>query len=178
MGLTYFHISSIEYVTTPLNRLLVLIATPIIGALITFHNINNQKISNSARLVTIYLVSAYSCSYAYEVYQCVKMFTQFEFKYRNEINVLIISGLLVASSITLAYQIYNKRGGFLACAGALILIQLSTALTSGYRDGKVLFNGAENSFYLDNKEICEPKGLRDWVYLGKFSGKNVLHEYN
>lgn len=42
-------------------------------------------------------------------------------------------------------------------------------MSAGYSDGKAVFHGAERVYFLDNKELCDASGVRDWVFLGRFT---------
>ncbi len=47
-------------------------------------------------------------------------------------------------------------------------------MIAGYKDGKTVYNGAQNVYYLENKEICEKDSARDWVHLGTFNSQTFF----
>lgn len=165
--------SAIDYVSAPLNRVLVLISVPAIISLLLLYNSerNNLRLLRNASLL---LTAFYAIGFAHEYYLTIRLFTQFDFYYRNEQSVLAIAGILFAASATLAYRAYFYDKSLISSAAALILMQLAVTISAGYRDGKVIFNGADNVFLLSNKEICDPDDPRDWVYLGRYSSKSFF----
>ena len=101
-------------------------------------------------------------------------FFENDFHYENEKSILVLAFVLFAAGTGIAYRIYKHEKSIFACATALVLMQLAGTVSAGYRDGKAVFNGSANVFFLDNKEICEQNEVRDWIYLGKFSTKSFF----
>lgn len=165
--------SSIDYISAPLNRLLVLVSAPILFSLVLFSQ-SNRKDSNFIARVSGYLILLYSIGFGYEYCRAAMGFLENDFHYENEKSVLVLALVLFAAGIGIAYRIYKHDKSIFTCAAALVLMQLAGTVSAGYRDGKAVFNGAANVFFLDNKEICEPNGVRDWVYLGRFSTKSFF----
>lgn len=93
----------------------------------------------------------------------------FEFAFRNEISVLFITAVLFLGGIWFGYWIYKKRENVHIQIASLLLLQVALSMSAGYSDGKAIFNGAGNVMFLDNKTLCEEKGVRDWVLVGKFT---------
>ena len=165
--------SSIDYISAPLNRLFVLVSAPVLFSLVLFSQSDRKDNTFLAKL-SFYLIFLYAISFAYDFYQAITGFLQSDFHYENETSVLVISALLFVASCGFAYRIYRHGNSLLTSATALILIQVAATASAGYADGKAIFNGASNVFFLDNKNLCEPGGIRDWVYLGKFSTKTFF----
>lgn len=167
------YVSSIDYINAPLNRLLVLVSVPIFFSFVLFSQ-SDRKDSNCIVRVFAYLIFLYSLGFGYEYYRAVVGFFQSDFHYKNEKSVLVLAFVLFAAGIGLTYRIYKHDRSVSTCAAALVLMQLAGTVSAGYLDGKTIFNGADHVFFLDSKDLCEPYGVRDWVYLGKFSTKTFF----
>ena len=169
----FSYAAPIDYISAPLNRLLVLVSAPVLFSLVLFSQ-SARTDSKFLRKLSAYLIFLYALGFSYDFYQAMTGFFRSDFDYENEKSVLVISALLFAAGCGFAYRIYRHENGLLTSATALILIQLAATVSAGYSDGKAIFNGAANVFFLDNKNLCEPGGIRDWVYLGKFSSKTFF----
>ncbi len=165
--------SSIDYISAPLNRLLVLVSAPILFSFVLFSQ-SDRKDSKLIARVSVYLIFLYSFGFCYEYYRGLMGFFENDFHYENEKSVLVLAFVLFAAGAGISYRIYKDDKSIFTCVAALVLMQLACTVSAGYRDGKAVFNGAANVFFLDNKEVCEPNGVRDWVYLGKFSTKSFF----
>ncbi|MGB1562851.1 MAG: hypothetical protein ACPHN2_15240 [Sinimarinibacterium flocculans] len=167
------YVSSIDYISAPLNRLLVLVSGPILFALVLFSQADRAASKFVVRL-SLYLIFLYALSFAIDFYQAASRFVLSDFHYENEKSVLVISVILFAASCGFTYRLIRHESNVLTCATALILVQLGGSLSAGYSDGKAIFSGAANVFFLDNRDLCESGGVRDWVYLGRFSSKTFF----
>ncbi|WP_404301141.1 hypothetical protein [Alicycliphilus denitrificans] len=165
--------SSIDYISAPLNRLLVLVSVPILFSFVLFSQ-SDRKDGNFIVKLSGYLILLYSVSFGFDYYRAVMAFFGNKFHYENEKSVLVLALVLFAASVGISYRIYKHDKSIFTCVAALVLMQLAGTVSAGYRDGKAVFNGAANVFFLDNKDICEPNGIIDWVYLGKFSTKSFF----
>lgn len=167
------YVSSIDYISAPLNRLLVLVSAPIFFSFVLFSQ-SDRKDSNFIVRVSAYLIFLYALGFGYEYYRAVVGFFQSDFHYENEKSVLVLAFVLFAAGGGFTYRIFKHDRRVSTCAAALVLMQLAGTVSTGYQDGKSIFNGAANVFFLDSKDLCEPHGVRDWVYLGKFSTKTFF----
>ncbi|MFG0714504.1 hypothetical protein ACF8O9_16890 [Stenotrophomonas geniculata] len=165
--------SAIDYVSAPLNRVLVLISVPALVSLLLFRSceINNSRLIRQA---SILLNAFYAIGFTHEYYLAIRLFIQFDFYYRNEESVLVIAAILFVASLAFAFRSIINRNDLLFGVTALVMMQLALTVSAGYRDGKTVFNGADNVFMLDNKEICDPLDPRGWVYLGRYSDKSFF----
>lgn len=162
-----------DYVNAPLNRVAVLVAVPIVLAA-TFLARARANGSSFRRDIVIYLVFLYGIGFVKDFYQAVSRYQEASFRFDNEITVLYIAVLLFVVGTGFAIYSYRTSVGLPLQIVALVLVQSSVSMTAGYSDGKTLYNGAEQVFFLENKEICEPDGVRDWVYLGTFGSQTFF----
>lgn len=110
---------------------------------------------------------------AKEIFKAFEIFSKFDFHFNNEKSVLVFCSLFLLFSLLLAFRLIFERKNIFLIISAIGLVQISTALATGYTDGKSIFNGAENVHFLEQKDLCEKGGVRDWVYLEKF-GSNAF----
>jgi len=157
-----------DYVSAPLNRVAVLVAIPLIFAAIIA---SRERLEGSrlGRHIASYLAFLYGIVFLKEFYQSVSGYLTTDFFFANEINVLIIAALLFVAGAGLAFYSCRALVGLPIQIMALVLMQSSVSMAAGYSDGKTIYNGAMQIFFLENKELCEQGGVRDWVLLGTFS---------
>lgn len=156
-----------NYVSAPLNRVIVLAASPLLLAAIAFRR-NNISDDVSARDISFYLIALYCLAFVLQQFQAISRYIQFEFHFDNERNVLIITTLLFVAALSVFYRILRYSSTIQLKVLAIALIQAAVSMSAGYSDGKAIYNGAAQVYFLGNKELCEPGGVRDWVYLAKF----------
>lgn len=157
-----------DYITAPLNRVVVIIAPPLL-LLLFFIEKERDFGHGKLRLSFLYLLVMYTMAFFFAMYKAIAIFVHHEFFYTNEINVLIIATVLFTTAWILAYKFYRRGGSITLQVIAFVLVQLSQVMAAGYKDGKTVYNGAVEVFFLENKELCEKDSVRNWVYLGKFS---------
>lgn len=162
-----------DYVSAPLNRIAVLVAPPIVFAAIVFggRRFDERRL---VRKVSFYLIFLYGIAFVKEFYQAAARYLSADFHFANEATVLLIAVLLFAAGAVLAFYAHRTASELSVQVAALILTQSAVSVVAGYSDGKALFNGALQVHFLDNKELCEPEGVRDWVYLGVFGGRTFF----
>lgn len=167
--------SPIDYISAPLDRLLVLVSAPILFSFVVFGQ-SDRKDNSLFLKISTYLILLYSLVFVFEYYRAVTNFFQSEFHFENEKSVLTLAIVLFAAGGGLTYRIRKYHRSVLTCALALVLIQLAGTISAGYQDGKGIFNGATHVYFLDNKDLCEQEGvgIREWVYLGKFSTRTFF----
>lgn len=162
-----------DYVSAPLNRVIVLVAVPLVFAVIFAAEARTED-RKFRRNVAIYLVLLYGISFVKDFYQAVSRYQSTSFHFANEISVLFIAALLFAVGAGIALYSYRALAGLPAQVVALVLVQSSVSMAAGYSDGKAVYNGAVEVHFLENKDICEPGGVRDWVLLGAFGGQTFF----
>jgi len=162
-----------DFITAPLNRVSVLVATPIVFAVIAF-GIRRAPTYNQKSDIFFYLVFLYGVAFLKDIYQAISRYVSVDFHYTNEFNVLVYAILLFCAGISAAYYSYRSLPVLRTQIAVLVLVQLSVSMAAGYSDGKAVYNGAIEVHFLGNKELCEPGGLRDWVLLGSFGGQTFF----
>jgi hypothetical protein len=167
------YLSLQDYVSAPLNRVVVLVSMPVLFALILFGR-RDELDQQSSRIICLYLVAVYAVGSLSQMREAVSRYLQFPFRFDNELTVLVIAAFLFLGSIGTGIHIYRSASTIYSQVLALVLVQVSIAVAAGYSDGKAVYNGAANVFFLDNKDLCEPGGMRDWVYLGKFTDHTLF----
>lgn len=156
------YLAQIDYISAPLDRLAVLIATPALFAILFFRAPNTTPIILLSTVTVGYASIASS-----ELIDGYAIYKSQDFYFRNEASIFIIAASLIVLGviqgvINILWRPY-LAGGILA----ICLLQIAACIASGYKDGKTIFNGADNVHFLENRELCEVDGLRDWVYLSK-----------
>jgi hypothetical protein len=162
------YLSLQDYISAPFNRVIVLVATPLLFALLVFGRKGTSDVGPS-RDVFVYLLAMYSVAFVLQQYEAISRYLQHGFHFENERSVLFIATALFLASLGLSYHIYRSSPKFHLQVFAFILVQTAVSMSAGYSDGKTIYHGAANVYFLDNKELCETGGARDWVYLGKFA---------
>lgn len=174
MGFDIFPYLSIQnYVTAPLNRVSVLLAVPVLFAVIGFGSTATSENSH-LRYMSLYLIALYCIAFVFQQFQAVSRYLQHDFHFDNEFNVLVLATLLFGGSLALSFRVYRTPSSVHLKVAALVLVQAAVAAAAGYSDGKTIYNGAEQTFFLANREACEAGGVRDWVYLGKYSDQTFF----
>lgn len=161
------YLSLQNYVSAPLNRIIVLVASPLVLAAIVFGR-SDVSDNSGARDISLYLVALYCLAFAHQQFQAVSRYVQYDFYFDNERSVLTIATFLFLASLAVSYRIFRSTSTMQLKVFALILVQTAVSMSAGYSDGKAIYNGAAQVYFLGNKELCEPGGVRDWVYLGMF----------
>lgn len=155
-----------NYVSAPLNRVIVLVASPLVLAAIVFGR-SDVSDDSSARDISLYLVALYCLAFALQQFQAISRYVQYEFHFDNERSVLTIASFLFFAALGVSYRIFKSSSTMQLKVFALVLVQAAVSMSAGYSDGKAIYNGAAQVYFLGNKDLCEPGGVRDWVYLGK-----------
>lgn len=108
-----------------------------------------------------------------EFIKSVSLFRELGFFFLNEKSILYFCCLFIFISVALTIRSFFNRTDILAQVLAVALAHIALSMSAGYSDGKTIFNGAANVHFLEQKELCENGGVRDWVYLEKF-GENAF----
>ena len=161
------YLSLQNYVSAPLNRVIVLVASPLVLASLVF---GRTEVSGDANVrdISLYLVALYCLAFVRQQFQAISSYVQYEFHFDNERSVLTIATFLFFAALGVSYRIFRSSSTMQLKVFALVLVQAAVSMSAGYSDGKAIYNGAAEVYFLGNKELCEPGGVRDWVYLGKF----------
>lgn len=162
-----------DYVSAPLNRIIVLVAIPLVFAVIIFGR-RSSELKDLTRDLTLYLVAMYGIVFVMEFYQGISRYVTIDFHFANETSMLAIVVLFFSTGVYLVYYSHRTSADLSIQIAALVLVQSSVAMAAGYNDGKTIYNGAAQVHYLGNKELCEPEGIRDWVLLGSFGGQTIF----
>jgi hypothetical protein len=161
------YLSLQNYVSAPLNRVIVLVAVPLVMAAIVFGR-SGVTSESTARIISLYLLVLYCLWFVICQFLAISRYKQYEFYFDNELNVLAIATILFLAALVVTYRIFKSSSPMQLKVFALILVQTAVSMSAGYSDGKVIYNGAVQVYYLGNKELCDPGGVQDWVYLNKF----------
>jgi len=159
-------------VTLPLNRLSVLLAPLVLAGLVLF--LNWGSVSRVPRFLFGVIVAAHLFAVISNYLDALDRFRSAETLYQNEKSILFLVPFLAALAAAIAIQAFRERRALRFQIASVALLQLATALAAGYADGKALYLGANPAFFLENATACEPKPLRDWVYLGKFDAQTIF----
>jgi TRAP-type C4-dicarboxylate transport system permease small subunit len=162
-----------DYIGAALNRVVVLVAPPLIFAVIIFGGDRETRKKFGQQIVP-YLAALYCISFAQEFYKAISRYLTTHFYFTNEITVLLITALMFLTGIASAVYCWRSLAGLPVQIAALVLLQSASSMAAGYGDGKAVYNGAMNVHFLENKELCEPGGVRDWVLLGTFSDQTFF----
>ncbi len=160
-----------DYISAPLNQLVVLIAFPFLLIPLT---LLPMKLEGFFKIFIVGLLVSYGALSLYYLIQGVQLLLQHSFHYRNESNVLFFSAFLTFSSLVIATQARGSPHAAKILILAVALAQSSTVVAAGYKDGKILFNGAAEVHFLDNREVCEKEGRERWVFLARFSNSSIF----
>lgn len=173
-GFSVFPYLSIQdYISTPLNRVVVLlVAVPILPLPLVVQRL--QFDAATIRAFVIGLFGGYTGLALYYFSDCAQLFFQHSFHYRNETTVLITIVTLMLSSCVIAFQARRSPQVVHSLVLSLALVQSSAVLAAGYKDGKTIYNGATEVHYLDTREVCEKEGTQPWVFVGRFSDVSIF----
>lgn len=161
-----------DYVSAPLNRVVVVVAMPlIVAAVFVAGEIRDRRFLQTVMLV---LVAVYGLGFAYDFYKGFSVYLATDFRFANETSVLVIAAMIFSASVALSVYNYRSLPELPVQIFALVLAQSSAAMAAGYADGKSVYNGALQVHFLENRELCEQEGVRDWVFLGAFSGQTFF----
>lgn len=162
-----------DYVSAPLNRLSVLLATPLLASVVVFGS-NALKVGGQKLNVLAFLAAMYSVIFAKDMLRAVTLFISIKFHYLSEVNVLISAILLFSAGLSIAIYSFRHNSSITIQLVGLTLIQSAVSMMAGYSDGKIIFSGAANVQFLGNKELCDAKDLRDWVYLDSYADRTFF----
>lgn len=162
-----------DYVSAPLNRVSVLVATPLVFACIVF-GVSRSQTRNQRKEIFFYLIALYSVVFLKDIYQALFRYFAINFHFANELNVIIYAICLFSAGMSAAYYSYRFSTSLHVQIAALVLVQSSVSMAAGYSDGKAVYSGAIEIHFLENKEICDPGGIRNWVFLGSFGGQTFF----
>ena len=162
-----------DYIGAALNRVVVLVAAPLIFAAIIFGG-DREARDKIARSIIPFLATLYCIAFMKEFYQAISRFLTTDFYFVNEQSVLMIAGLFFFAGVTCAIYCWRSLAGVHVQIAALVLLQSAASMAAGYSDGKAVYNGALQVQFLENKELCEPGKVSDWVYLGAFGDQTFF----
>lgn len=174
IGFNIFPYLSIQdYVSAPLNRIAVLVAIPIVFAATFLAGARTDEVL-FRRYMLLSLIISYTFGFLLDLHQGISQFSSAPFYFENEKSVFLIAALLFIIGAGLAIYSYSSLAWLPLEISALVLVQASVSMIAGYKDGKTVYNGAQNVYYLENKEICEKDSARDWVHLGTFNSQTFF----
>ena len=167
------YLSTIDFLTSPLNRISVLLAPLMMLLVITVADRSISIKQFPRRVFLAAIVTQISLALA-ELFQGISVFLQSSFYFENEKSVMALCGIFVFLSIAVAFKATREAGQTDLQLLAIAFAQIATVMASGYDDGKKIFNGADNVYFLEDKTLCENPPLRDWVYLGRFGSQAIF----
>ena len=162
-----------DYVSAPLNRLSVLVATPLLSSVVVFGS-NALKLGTHKLNVLAFLAAMYSVVFAKDMFRALSLFISINYHYLTEVNVLVSAALLFSAGLSISIYSFRHTSSISIQLVGLTLIQSSVSMAAGYSDGKTLFSGAANVQLLGNKELCDGKDQRDWVYLDNYGDRTFF----
>lgn len=159
------YLSLKDFLTTPFDRVVMVIFPPLIVATLILFDLKSNLKNYIANLIILLLSFSFIKDFCYSLY----IFYKNEFFYENEISLLMtISLIFIIPILATAFSLHALSDMRVKIA-ILLLVQLSTVMCAGYRDGKATFSGAQNIYFLENKTLCGKDSLHDWVYLSQYS---------
>jgi hypothetical protein len=167
------YLSVHDYVSAALNRVVVLVALPLFFAACIFGG-DRHKNTKLEQNSVFFLVFLYAVGFAKEFYQSVSRYSSTDFKFPNELTVLEICALMLAAGVAIAIYGYRSHIRLKAQIAALVLVQASVSMAAGYADGKAVYDGGMQVYFLENKDLCEPGGVRDWVHVETFGAQTFF----
>lgn len=162
-----------DYIGAALNRVVVLVAMPLIFAAIVFSG-DREAGNKFAQRIVPFLAALYCIAFVKEFYQASSRFLTTDFYFANENSVLMIAALFFCAGVACAIYCWRALAGLHVQIAALVLLQSAVSMAAGYSDGKAVYNGALQVHFLENKELCEAVGVRDWVLLGAFGDQTFF----
>src|SRR5690606_3180395 len=99
------------------------------------------------------------------------IFKEHAFYFRNEPTVFLFIAVLSTASMALIIRSIKARRQVHILLLGLMLVQVALSLAAGYRDGKTVFNGAENIHFLRGDDICSTSDGQRWVYVAHYSNR-------
>jgi hypothetical protein len=153
-------------ITLPLNRLSVLFAPLVLIGLVLLLNWGTRR--RAPRLALAAVLVAHTWLVIANYIDAARIVQLTGTPYENEKSILALVPSLTVIAVFFAVQGMRQARGRRFEIAAVVLLQLAAALAAGYADGKATYVGSEKTFFLENSKLCEPKPVRDWVYLGRY----------
>jgi hypothetical protein len=162
-----------DYVSAPLNRVGVLVSLPLIFGAVFFggHRMDGNKLERNAMFSFVIL---YGIWFLQEFCKGISRYLSIDFHFANESTAIIAAALTFGAAIVVTIYCYRSSAGLSTQITALVLVQASSSIAAGYSDGKAIYNGAMEVYFLENKELCEPGAVRDWVFLSTFGSQTFF----
>jgi len=157
--------------TLPLNRLSVLLAPLVLSGLIVFLNWGSDSVR---RPFFVLVFAAHAWLVLSNLYDGFERFRSSGSVYENEKSILVLVLVLSVSAAFTAIQAVLEKRSARFLLTSIAMLQLAAALAAGYADGKGIYLGAGNTFFLENAAACEPHPVRNWVYLGRFDDETIF----
>jgi hypothetical protein len=161
-----------DYLSAPLNRVAFLTAVPMLLGFIVLAGSQAWR-KNLAKNVTLPLLVLCLVWSAKDLYQVAFRFLAHD-HFPNETGVLIAIVLLAVSGVASALYARGSNTLMHGHIAALVLVQSASTMAAGYADGKAIYNGAAEVHFLENRELCETGGLRQWIYLGRYNSDTIF----
>lgn len=162
------YLSLSNYISLALNRIVFISILPLIIVTIIFSKPTILS-NNPWRDISLYLTILFCVGFLAQLLEAIALFREHKFHYKNEIGILVMAFGFFLASITNSYVTYKQGSSNTLKIFSIVFAQISCIIAAGYCDGKTIFNGANNIFYLKNTELCEQNSKSYWIYLGKFS---------
>ncbi|WP_310631483.1 hypothetical protein [Paraburkholderia sp.] len=173
-GFNLFAFFSIQdYLSTPLNRSVIIVALPALIATVFFEKI--KSVSRGLEKAGFYfLMLMYVICFVSEAHRAVDAYISIKFHFRNEINVIVLmcSAILVAALVAIRSRRSDRP--LIGQLAALFLAQIAVISAAGYADGKSIYAGADEVYFLENKDLCGSIGNGSWVYVARLSATTVF----
>lgn len=167
----FSYLSLSDYVASSFSRLIIVLIAPLFGFLFLFRD--SFWIKENFKYFSIAIILLHFYGSAVNLYDSFELYRKFEFSYSNELSLIIFS--LILCIFSAFFFLFNVRKiEYYSFVTVIVFLQISSLLSIGYKDGKQIYNGADRVMYLDNIDLCEKNGVRDWVYLAHYSGKSFF----
>ncbi|WP_238909162.1 hypothetical protein [Achromobacter ruhlandii] len=174
-GISAFEFYSLQdYVSSTLNRGVMLIIYPLgIGLAISAFFLAIGWAENSPSVASNCFIGTL-VAFVSEAVKVIRLRLYAPFSFLNEWSVTALI-LVLALGAFLAYIAARRRRDSTAFRfGAIAILQGATFLAAGYADGKTIYQGADNVFFLEDKTLCDKSSPRDWVYVASLGGRSIF----
>jgi hypothetical protein len=166
-GLSIFpFLSATDFITLPLNRISILVV-PLLLALFLYAGAFLERNAKPSLPLLYLLIGLSILSSAQDLVRAIVALKTFGTVYENEKTIFVVLFLLYFVGIALVYWVRNGERKLTYTAMSILLSQLAVVIAAGYADGKALYNGADQAYFLQERQLCAPPDYGNWVYLGK-----------
>lgn len=168
LGFNIFpYLAPTDLILSPLNRVSMLLAMVVLPVMFNA-DLKQKALKSGVGLVVLVLVH-YVVGLS-DLIKSIRAFIDFGFRFENESSLIFVAISSLLASVFMLIKGVVPGSGIAPKIMSIVLAQFQMVICAGYSDGKALFNGASNVHFLEQKEMCDGKDIRDWVYIEKYGG--------